>query len=159
MSEFPELLAASQFYMELSLDGSAGVSDAVFLECQGFQKTQNPIEIVEVTANRGGQSKQGQLLTTKLPGRMTVDNIVLRRGMTKSVTFWDWISAVAAGQWADQLKDGSLTIYDQGGNAQARYDFFNAWPIRYKVADVSAQSTEIEIEEVEIAVSDLTRSK
>ena len=159
MSNFPELLSASKFYMELSLDGSSEETDAVFLECQGFQKTQQAVELVEVTPEQWGQSNHGRLVTTKLPGRMVIDNIILRRGMTNSMTFWRWLSEVESGKWATQLKEGSLTIYDQGGNAQARFNFANAWPVRYKVADVSAQSTEIEIEEVEIAVTDLARTE
>lgn len=159
MPNFPELLSASRFYMELSLDGSREGVDATFLECQGFQKTQKEIELVEVTPRKWGQSKQGQLVTTKLPGRMVTDNIILRRGMTNSLTFWQWLSEVELGKWATQLKSGALVIYDQAGNEQARFDFVDAWPVRYKVADVSAQSTEIEIEEIEIAVSSLNRSK
>lgn len=159
MLKFPELLSASKFYMELSLDGSSGQSDAIFLECQGFQKTQKTIEITEVTPNQWAQNKQGQLVTTKMPGRMSTDNLILRRGMTNSESFWEWISLVESGKWSEQLKEGSLTIYDQSGEAQARFDFYNAWPVRYKITDVSAASTEIEIEEVEIAISDLIRSK
>ncbi len=159
MSNFPELLSASKFYMELSLDGSSGETDAIFLECQGFQKTQKAIELVEVTPEKWGNSKHGGLVTTKMPGRMITDNIVLRRGMTNSMTFWNWLSEVASGKWADQLKSGSLTIYDQAGSAQARFEFKDAWPVRYKIADVSAQSTEIEIEEAEIAVTDLIRAQ
>ncbi|NEQ33118.1 MAG: phage tail protein [Leptolyngbya sp. SIO4C5] len=160
MADFPELLAASRFYLELSLDGSREEVDAVFLECQGFQKTQKEIEIVEVTPNKWGQSDQvGQLVTTKIPGRMKTDNLVLRRGMTNSVTLWQWLAEVESGKWAKQLKAGSLVIYNQAGKEQARFDFIDAWPMRYKVADVSAQSTEIEIEELEIAIGNLTRAK
>jgi len=161
MSDFEELLAASRFFLrlELQVGGGDDTMDAIFLECQRFERSQSAITIVEVTPNQWAQAKHGQLVTTKIPGDLKTENIVLRRGMTNSMTLWNWFNLVAEGKWKDHAAEGSLSIYDQAGGEQARYDFQGAWPARYKVADLNAQSTDIEIEELELSIDNLVRAK
>ncbi|MEL7038219.1 MAG: phage tail protein [Cyanobacteria bacterium J06592_8] len=161
MPKFPELLTASRFYLELKLEGSQEPVDATFLECRGFKRTQEVIEFCEVTPQQWGSkpAKLGRVVRTKIPGNSKAENIILRRGMTNSTTLWKWFNAVEEGNWAKQLRDGSLVIYDQAGQEQARFEFRGAWPTRYTAMDVSVSSSEIEIEELELAVETLTRSR
>ena len=81
MTELPEILTSSRFYLELSLGNSDG-SDCYFLECRGFQQTQAPIEICEVTSIGGGSGQH--VVRTKLPGNIKSGNITLRHGMNGS---------------------------------------------------------------------------
>lgn len=154
-----EILTAHRFYLGLNLDGQQG-PDAYFLECQGFTRTQDVIEICEVTSQSlgNGQSK-GLPVRTKIPGNVKSGNITLRRGMTNSVDFWNWFDKVQAGKWANQRKLVSLSIYNQASEEVARFELAGAWPARYKIADVNARSTEIEIEEVEVAFEEFKRVK
>jgi phage tail-like protein len=154
-----EILTAHRFYLELKLDSSSEPVDGVFLECQGFKRTQDAIEICEVTSNKWGQAKKGLVVRTKIPGNVKSGNLTLRRGMTLSMAFWNWFQAVQDGKWATQRKNASLTIYDQAAQMQARFDLTGAWPASYKIADVSARSTDIEIEEVEVAFEEFKRVK
>lgn len=156
MPEF-EILTPHRFYLELQL--SKDQVDGIFLECRGFQQTQAPIEICEVTSNRWGKAKKGQTIRTKIPGNVKSGNLTLRRGMTSSIALWNWFQAVRDGNWAEQRKDASLTIYDQAAKPQARFDLAGAWACSYKITDVNARSTEIEIEEVEIAFEEFKRRK
>ncbi|MEM1307973.1 MAG: phage tail protein [Cyanobacteria bacterium P01_D01_bin.71] len=159
--DFSELLLASRFYLklELQIGGGSETVDAVFLACQRFQRSQKSIAIVEVTANQWAKAKYGQLVTTKIPGHVATDNLVLQRGMTDSMTLWNWFNQVELGQWQDHEAEGSLSIFDQSGSEQARYDFQGAWPMRYNTSEVNAQSTELAIEELELAVSSFARSQ
>ncbi|MDY6785663.1 MAG: phage tail protein [Cyanobacteriota bacterium] len=159
MTAFTERLTASRFYVELKLDGSQDNVDATFLECQGIERSQEAIEICEVTPQKWGKANSGQVVRTKVPGNVKTNNITLRRGMTNSKTLWDWFKAVEEGNWAKQFREGSLTIYDQAGKEQAILEFQGAWPTRYKASDFNAGSGEMEIEELEIVVDMLTRSK
>lgn len=153
-----EILTAHRFYLELQLDGSTDGVDGIFLECQGFQRTQEVIEICEVTPQQWGNGQtKGLVVRTKIPGNVKSGNITLRRGMTASMALWNWFDQVQAGNWAKQRKEASLTIYDQQAIMQARFDLFGAWPTGYKLADVSARSTDIEIEEVEVAFEEFKR--
>ncbi|MEH1907951.1 phage tail protein [Nostoc sp.] len=158
MAEF-EILTPHRFYLELKLDNSTEPVDGIFLECQGFKRTQEAIEICEVTPNKWGSANKGLVVRTKLPGNVKSGNVTLRRGMTFSIAFWNWFQAVQDGKWASQRKNASLTIYDQAATEQARFELAGAWPASYKISDVSARSTEIEIEEVEIAFEEFKRVK
>ncbi|MBW4448454.1 MAG: phage tail protein [Spirirestis rafaelensis WJT71-NPBG6] len=157
MPEF-EILTSHRFYLELHLDGSNDQVDGTFLECRGFQQTQAPIEICEVTLINGAKPKKVQTIRTKIPGNVKSGNLTLRRGMTSSIALWNWFQAVQDGNWAKQRKNASLTIYDQNAKPQARFDLAGAWACSYKITDVNARSTEIEIEEVEIAFEEFKRS-
>jgi phage tail-like protein len=159
---FPaELLLANRFYLrlEIKISGSKEQVDAVFLECQRLQRTQKLIEIVEVSPNQWAKAKCGHLTTAKIPGRSTTDNIVLKRGMTNSPFLWKWFTEVELGKWKNNVAEGSLSIYDQAGSEQARYNFRGAWPLRYSTSQANAQSTELAIEELELAVETLERAK
>lgn len=154
-----EILTAHRFYLELKLDDSQEQADGTFLECQGFKRTQDAIEICEVTPNKWGKAQKGQVVRTKLPGNVKSGNLTLRRGITSSIALWNWFQKVQDGKWADQRKNASLTIYDQAGQEQARFELAGAWPTSYKIADVNARSTDIEIEEVEVAFEEFKRTK
>ena len=161
MEDFSEILASSRFFLRLELKVGGGDEkvDATFLACERFERSQAVTEIVEVTPNQWAEAKSGQLVTTKIPGRVKTENILLKRGMTNSMTLWNWFNQVEAGKWQEHVAEGSLSIYDQAGAEQARYDFRGAWPTRYKAADVDAKSTELAIEELELAVDAIVRAK
>jgi len=159
MPQMPEVLASCRFYLELKLDGSQDPVDGYFVECKGFKRNQQPIECTEVTPQKWGKANRGQVVRTKLPGNPKSTNLVLRRGLTVSMTFWKWFEAVEQNKWKDQRKNGSLSVYDQAGVVQARFEFQGAWPTGYTLTDFSASANEIEIEEVELAVEEFTRSQ
>lgn len=152
-----EMLTNSRFYLELSLDGSDEAFDAIFRECKGFKATQDVIEACEVTPQKWGQASSGRVVRTKVPGNVKYTNLILSKGLSSSITIWNWFESVKDGNWGQQRRDGSLNIYDQAGDLQARYEFSRAWPARYSIADLSAGGAELEIEEMEIAVEDLKR--
>ena len=84
MAEF-EVLPSNRFILELSLVNSSQKVDGTFLECQGFQRTQEVIEICEVTSNKFGASNKGLPVRTKIPGNVKSGNIILRRCMSSSI--------------------------------------------------------------------------
>ena len=150
--QVPEILTAHRFYLGLTLDGLKDNVDGFFLECQGFKRSQDAIEITEVT-------DKGQVVRTKIPGNVKSGNITLKRGMTNSLAIWKWFEAVQEGKWANQRKNAALSIYDQAGQEQARFELAGAWPASYKIADVNARSSDIEIEEIEVAYEEFKRVK
>jgi phage tail-like protein len=156
-----EVLTANRFFLELKLKNSKEPIDGYFMECQGFKRSQELIEICEVTPEKWGQhnSSVGRVVRTKIPGNMKSENITLRRGMTISTTLWNWFKTVEEGGWATERKDGDLVIYDQAANEKARFRFEGAWPTSYKISDVKADSSEFEIEELELAVDRFIRIK
>jgi len=156
---FPEILTTARFYLELHLGGSDARVDGVFQGCSGFKVSQEVIEIAEVTPATWGRDgkARGEIARTKIPGTQTYQNLTLRRGLTTSVVFWDWLEKVSSGHWGAQRRDGSLTIYDQAAKAQFRLEFSRAWPVSYEIADLDVQGSEYEIETVELAMEALRR--
>lgn len=152
-----EILTASRFYLELKLDGSDDAVDGFFMDCKGFKCSQEVIEIAEVTPQKWAKAKIGRVVRTKLPGNRKTNNITLKRGMTVSKTLWKWFEDVQDGNWAKQRRDGSLTIYNLKGEVQAQFQFERAWPTTYTISDVSASSTEVEIEELEFVCEGFKR--
>ena len=154
-----EVLTSSRFYLELKLQGSNDLIDGFFMECRGFKRTQQAIEIAEVTAQRWGSkpAERGRVIRTKLPSNAKSDNLTLRYGMTISPTMWKWFQAVEQGHWAKQFRNGDLTIYNQGGDIHARFRFLGAWPISYKIADTKAGENDFQIEELDLAIDEFLR--
>ncbi|HIK07045.1 MAG TPA: phage tail protein [Trichormus sp. M33_DOE_039] len=159
MAEFPEILTNSRFYLELKLTGSQEPIDGYFMECQGFKTTQEVIEISEVTPLTWGKTgnANGRIVRSKIPGSITYSNIVLRRGLTISMTMWNWLASVKEGKWGDERRDGSLVIYNQAAEEKFRLEFKNAWPSSYTISDVKADGSEHQIEEIEMVVEELKR--
>ncbi len=165
MSITPEFLTASNFYIELKLNGDNEDIDAIFQECQGLKLTQETIDFCEVTPQKwniainqkGVRGKYGRIVRTKIPGNFQSENLILKRGMTKSKTLWSWFESVRLGNWFEQRRDGSVVIYDQAGQEQVRLNLFGVYPIRYTLGDLGSNKTEIEIEELEVAFDVFTR--
>lgn len=154
-----EFLTNSRFYVEITLQGSLEKIDGYFMECSGLSRSQEAIEIAEVTPQIWGKSgsTKGRVVRTKIPGNVKSENITLKQGLTISMTMWNWLKAVEDGNWAQQFRDGDITVYNQGAVEQARFRFNGAWPVRYKIADFKADSSEFAITEVELSVRDFLR--
>jgi phage tail-like protein len=157
---FPEILVATRFDIVLNLDGSKYPVDAAFQECQGFKRTQKSIDIYEVTPEKWGKANNsGRIIQTKIPGNVESSNLILKRGMTISLTLWEWFKDVEEGNWAQRRKkNGTLTIYDLKNNGVVKFEFQRAWPTSYKIGDVGANKAEHEIEELELVVESFLRT-
>ncbi len=146
----PEILTQSRFYVELKLEGS-NEADAFFMECKGFKYSQDLIEFAEVFPQKISGKTIGEVIPTKIPGNYKVDNISLKRGLNASKVLWEWIYDVQNRNWAQQYRDGSLTIYKQNAQVGARINFFQAWPVSYTLVDFTVSGTELAFEELELA--------
>ena len=156
-SIWSEYLTSCRFHLHMDIDNKNDREDAAFQECIGLKLAQDIISIHEVTPQRWANSSFGAVVRTKIPGNIKLESLVFRRGMTNSITLWKWIEAVYSGNWSEQRRNGSLTVYDQAGNAQMRLNISGAWPVRYHAADVDSKSEEMEIEELEVAFDMITR--
>jgi phage tail-like protein len=161
MPELPEILTNARFYLELKLENSQDFVDAIFMECSGFQQTQDVIEVSEVTPQLWGKKGEtkGRVVRTKIPGNTTYTNLVLKRGLTASMALWEWLEKIQDGNWSEQRRDGALVLYNQAAKEQFRLEFQGAWPIGYKISDLDVKSGEHNIEEMEITVEHLKRVK
>jgi phage tail-like protein len=122
-----------------------GGGEGTFTEVSGLEV------ITEVLETADGDD----LLVRKRPGRTTCSNIVLRRGFTNDDELFDWLQAFLDG--TANRRSGSIIICDNAGNPITRYNFYEAWPCRWKMSPFSAQHRGTLIEEIELVVEKIER--
>lgn len=114
-----------------------------FRECTGLGSEN---EVVEYKAS----GQKGEYVIKKVPGRLKWNNITLKRGITDSMDMWQWRKLVEQGKIADARKNGTITMYNQQGDAVAKWNFINAWPSKLSGPSANAGNNEVAIEELEI---------
>lgn len=122
-----------------------GVTVGPFSVVEGFESTTEVIEF------RDGDS----LAIRKRPGLTSYSNITLKRGYTGSTELWQWYKATADG--LVERKAGSIILLSSNFEEIERYNFFEAWPMRYKNYEVEGNGSGVLVEEIEIAVEKIER--
>jgi phage tail-like protein len=123
-----------------------------FRECTGMGSSN---EVVEYKAS----GPKGEFVVHKVPGRMTWNNITLKRGITDAMDMWKWRKLVEEGDIDKARKNGSIIMFNQHGEEIARWQFFNAWPSKLTGPTANASNNEVGIEEMEITVEGYLREK
>jgi len=86
----------------------------------------------------------------KLPGLKKFTNIVLSRGFTDSRELWEWRKKVMEGK--TDRKSGSIVLHNEAREPVLRWNFREAWPIKWKGPAFKASGNEVAIEQMEICV-------
>jgi phage tail-like protein len=76
------------------------------------------------------------------------NNLVLKRGLTDSDALWNWHQDVVRGNI--QRRNGSIILLDSAGEEQWRWNFVDAYPVRWVGPDLRASSAEVAIETLEL---------
>ncbi|MBN8592382.1 MAG: phage tail protein [Anaerolineae bacterium] len=112
-----------------------------FMEVSGLQ-----LEIQIKEYQEGGQNA----FVHKLPGPARFPgNLTLKRGLSDSDLLWDWQSKVAAGNI--QRRNGSVILLDETGVEKLRWNFFNAYPVRWNGPQFNAETASVAFETLELA--------
>lgn len=86
----------------------------------------------------------------KLSGLTKYGNVVLKWGITDSMELYDWFLSVTDSGASENCKNMSIILVDEQGDDRMRWNIEKAWPIRYSITDLNAQTNEVEIEMIEI---------
>jgi phage tail-like protein len=108
---------------------------------------------IEVTSVReGGVNGFEHLLAgpARYPSRLA-----LRRGLTDSDGFWRWCRDVARGKV--ERRNGSIVLLDEGGADAWRWNFVDAFPVRWIGPALGAQAGWVAMESVELVHRGLTK--
>lgn len=133
------------FCFALEIDG---VEVAQFKECSGLKTTTEVFEIVE-----GGQNHR----VHKLPGMSRWDNIRLRYGVSNDTSLLQWRNEILQDQFANR-RNGSVVLKNNAMEEVRRFEFVQAWPVSWEGPALSADSSEIAIETLELAHHGITIS-
>jgi len=122
-----------------------GVAQAVFTEVGGLQ-----IETEVTDYPEGGNNR----FVHRVPGRTKFSNLTLKRGMTSSNELFKWYIKTINGQ--AKRRNLSVVMYDPLGEEVLRWDFVNAYPIKWVGPQLSAASNTAAVETLELAHEGLT---
>jgi phage tail-like protein len=133
--------AANRFYVEVGATKGTSDFQAVFSEVSGLQ-----VEMQTTDFEEGGENN----FVHKLPGRMKVSNVTLKRGLVRSNEFLRWLMNAALVKPMDR-RNVSIVLFDQAGHTVMRWNFLRAFPVKWVGPQFTADSTTIAIESVELA--------
>jgi phage tail-like protein len=120
----------------------SGYASAAFAECA------LPSASIEVMEYRDGNDLMDNV--HKLPGLVRYGNLVLKRGLTTSMDLWNWFSSFATG--TGTMQTVTVTLLDGGKTPIMKWEFTNAWPVKYESPILDGKKSALAIETLEIAV-------
>ena len=124
-----------------------GITQASFSECSGFS---SHVEVIEY--REGGDPNT----VRKLPGKISYQDITLKRGLTSSSELYDWhMSAVNP---PIQRKSGSVIVLDDTLAEQVRWNFSNGWISKWDGPSLSGKGNDVAIETMTITCERLQRA-
>jgi phage tail-like protein len=124
-----------------------GITRAAFHEVSGLDSTVDVIEHRE-----GGDNTTPR----KLPGMTKHSNIVLKWGMTDDQELYQWHRDVVNGNV--QRRNGSIVLLDRRGQEVARWNVFKAWPAKWTGPSLTAEGSDVSIEQLELANEGVVRA-
>jgi phage tail-like protein len=131
--------AACRFYVEIGKGGAKQVQ-AVFTEVSGLQ-----VEVQTMDYEEGGTNS----FVHRLPGRVKVGNVTLKHGLTRSNEFLSWCMK-------PERRHVTVVMYDSMGKPVIRWNFNDAYPVKWVGPQFTADSTAMAMESIELAHRGLT---
>jgi phage tail-like protein len=126
----------------VTINGVSDDGNAVkgsFTEASGLE-----VEVAPIDYRNGSED----IIVRKLPGLKKVANIVLKRGITGDIDFWNWI--LAGMQGTVKRAEGSIVLLDEKRQEVQRWNFRRAWPCKFTGPGLNATNNEIAMETLEI---------
>jgi phage tail-like protein len=84
----------------------------------------------------------------KFPKKTKYPNIVLKKGITDSDALWKWHQDVVNGKVV--RKSGFIILLDGEGNEKWRWNFVQAYPVKWSGPDLKADSNTVAVESLEL---------
>jgi phage tail-like protein len=122
----------------------------------GFSEVTIPDSTTEAVDYREGKDQ----FTRKLLGQTKHGNVSLKWGITDSMELYDnWYKLVQQGKISSARRNMAIILLNDEGAPSARWEFENAWPIKYKAPDLSAKGNDVAIETLEVVHEGMKRVK
>lgn len=128
------------FKVEFDLPGIAD-TDFRFRDVSGIS-----MEVEEETYNEGGENR----FIHKFPVRARYPDLVLKRGLLTDSAIRTWCEE-AIYNLDIQPTSVWVTLLNEEHEPLQSYTFINAWPKKWNISDLNAESSEVVIESLELA--------
>lgn len=102
------------------------------------------------SSNDAVEYSDGVYSPRKQAGSLINKNLILKRGVTASMELYNWHKLVEQGKPSVARRNISVILMDETFRDAARWEFSNAWPIKYEGPDLTAQGNDVAIETIEI---------
>ena len=126
-----------------------GITRASFMEAGGLDSA------IDVTEFREGAMNETM---RKLPAKTKFSNITLKWGSADDHELYDWHRQWVKGDPAAKRKNGSIILLDRSGQEKIRWNFINAWPVKWTGPSLNAKNNDVSIEALELAHEGLERA-
>jgi phage tail-like protein len=143
MAKFDRPLGKFRFKVEID-----GLTLAHFQSISGLQHEIEALEFKE-----GGVNDRMH----KLPGQGRYPNLVLKVGYVNSQMLEGWHMGFTQNPGGVRRKNGSIILCDDAGEPVTRWNFFQAWPVKWEGPQLDSSGTDILVETVEIAHHGISR--
>lgn len=120
-----------------------GLALAAFKEIEGMG---SETEVIEY----GWPSSR---ILRKRPGRTKYFDLTLKRGFTNNETLWAWRKQVVDGRV--ERKTGSIVLLSDDGQEVRRWNFFEAWPTKWKGFSLNGKGNDVVVEEITLTLERL----
>lgn len=125
------------------------------LEVGGFTEVTGLEAVVETTSYREGGENTFE---HRLAGPVSYPrNVVLRRGLTDSADFFEWLDQIGLGVVV--RRNLTLTLLGPDGEPALLWDCRQAFPVRWSGPDLHATNPVVAIETLELAHHGLSRAR
>ena len=127
-----------------------GLTVGGFSEVSGFQQS------IETEEYKEG----GNHFVHKLPKGIQQSTLSLKSGMSEDDTLWRWfLECKNAVLYKKPIKkrNVSIIVYDEQYHTQTRFNFENAYPIKWSGATLNATGHAVAIEQLEMAHEGMER--
>ena len=139
-----EFLTASRFYFEAD-----GITEKVIKELSGLGVESTPAQEIH------GSSKGGIATRQATPTVAKFTNITVKMIATSDHDLYHWFEDCnknmgGSSQWNSKRKNASISVYDQSGKMQARWEIVNCYPCKYTGPTLTASSGDMATETLEL---------
>jgi phage tail-like protein len=135
-----EPLPSANFVVEID-----GIIRSHYLSVSGL------LSEVDVIEERDGADPRH---SRKVPGSSHIHNLVLCWPTDDDRELNTWYQSVLDGQ--PVRRNGSIILFDGTGTPRVRWNFVNAWPVKWSGPSFQADGTDIAIESIELAIDGLS---
>jgi len=129
----------SSYYFTVEIDG---IQTDRFFSCEGLE-----VETQVFETEEGGYNTS----THKNSGRTRSPNLILKKGINKNNELINWFQSNKNGKF--EKKTLAVIQMHPSDVEIKRWNFYNAFPCRWKVQTLDAQDNSFPIEVIEIAYS------
>ncbi|TAA48437.1 phage tail protein [Corallincola spongiicola] len=129
------------FHFRVEFALSSASYDMQFRDVSGLS-----MELDEESVTEGGENRFIQ----RLPKRAKYPDLVLKRGMLQDSELREWCRAAIQEMDIQPVTVWVILLNEQHEPLQT-YTFINAWPKRWQLSDLNAESSAVVIETLELA--------